>query len=204
MKFPPDSTFSHRLFTSGFSGYVIENLDCPGNIADYHWKVLILQQRLSRKHFQLGQGDNRISSKATDFQPVPSSWLEKWFFQSWQSFTPSVFVFWAKKGLKYNMSHIIWLIWPRSCAYCKSQTVSAIIYGSVGDRYLKSSWKGNFLSGHSRWLSPRFYFTWTTLERLFQTYYKCTGLAHLDCYFVLANVHWHHTTSHYQIDILFE
>jgi len=104
----------------------------------------------------------------------------------------------------YYMSHTIWLIWSRSWAYYKSQTVSEITYGSEGDRYLKKSWKGKFLSGHSRWLSPRFYFTWTTLERLFQTYYKCTGLAHLDCYFDLADVHWHHTTSYYQVEFLFE
>ena len=44
-------------------------------------------------------------------------------------------------------------------------------YGSKGDRYLKRRWKETFVSGHSRCLSPRFYFMRTTLERLFQTYY---------------------------------
>ena len=102
-----------------------------------------------------------------------------------------------RKG--YTMNHVLWLIW-----YDVTHKISVIldyVFGSVEKRYLERSWKGTFVSGHSRWLSPRFYFTWTTLERLFQTYYQCTGLAHLDCYIDFAYVHWHHTTSYYEIDL---
>ena len=103
MKFPPDSFFSHRLFVSG--RHRMET--GPGSSDDYNWKVLILQQKLSRKQLQLEQGDH---SETIVFPAAPSNWSEKWFFQSWQLFIPFVFVFWAKKGFKYNrVNHIIWL-----------------------------------------------------------------------------------------------
>ena len=150
MKFRPDSTFSHHVFTSGSSGHIIDKWERSEELWWLSLKSIDIateaEPQASPAEARRTQHDNRISSSTKQL-------VRKMIFPLMTVIYTICICLLSKEGVEiyFHESHRF--------------------YGSKGDRYLKRRWKETFVSGHSRCLSPRFYFMRTTLERLFQTYY---------------------------------